>query len=145
MKYRMLGASGLKVSKICLGAMNFGDSTDEPQAASIVGAARDAGINFIDTADGNHAGKSEAMLGKLLSKDRADWVLATKVGQAPGTPQRKRGLSRKWMMEAIDQSLERLKIDYVDIYYMHHVDWETPLEESVAAMGDIISQGKALH
>lgn len=86
MKYRMLGASGLKVSEICLGAMNFGDSTDEPQAASIVGAARDAGINFIDTADGYHAGKSEAMLGKLLSKDRADWVLATKVGQAPGTP-----------------------------------------------------------
>ena len=145
MEYRLLGASGLKVSEICLGVMNFGDSTDERQAASIVGAARDAGVNFVDTADGYHAGKSEAVLGKLLRRDRADWVLATKGGQAPGTPQRKRGLSRKWMMEAIDLSLQRLATDYVDIYYMHHVDWETPLEESVVAMGDIIGQGKALH
>ncbi len=141
----MVGASGLKVSEICLGVMNFGDSTDERQAASIMAAARDAGVNFVDTADGYHAGKSEAMVGKLLRRDRADWVLATKVGQAPGTPRRKRGLSRKWMMEAIDHSLERLQTDHVDIYYMHHVDWETPLAESVATMGDIIGQGTALH
>lgn len=145
MDYRLIGNSGLKASHICLGAMNFGDSTDEPAAAKIIDAARDAGVNFIDTADAYAGSRSEKIVGKLIEKDRADWILATKVGQAAGSPQRKKGLSRKWMMEAIDLSLDRLQTDYVDIYYMHHVDWETPLEESVAAMGDIIGAGKALH
>ena len=145
MQYRILGTSGLKVSEICLGAMNFGDSTDEKTAASIVDHARETGVNFIDSADAYAGGKSEQIVGKLIKKDRADWVLATKVGQAAGTPKRKKGLSRKWMMEAIDQSLARLQTDHVDIYYMHHVDWETPLEESVSAMRDIIASGKALH
>lgn len=145
MQYRILGSSGLKVSEICLGAMNFGDSTDEQAAASIVDHAREVGVNFIDTADAYAGGKSEQIVGNLIKKDRPEWVLATKVGQAAGTPQRKKGLSRKWMMEAIDRSLQRLQTDYVDIYYMHHVDWETPLEESVAAMRDITAAGKALH
>lgn len=145
MQYRILGNSGLRVSEICLGAMNFGDSTDEKASAAIVDHAREAGINFIDTADAYAGGRSETIVGKLLKKDRPDWVLATKVGQAAGSPKRKKGLSRKWMMEAVDASLKRLQTDYVDIYYMHHVDWETPLEESVAAMGDIIGAGKALH
>lgn len=145
MEYRMLGNSGLKVSEICLGVMNFGDTTDEKAADRIIGHARDTGVNFIDAADAYAGGRSETMLGKLIKKDRADWILATKVGQAAGSPQRKKGLSRKWMMEAIDQSLKRLQTDCVDIYYMHHVDWETPLEESVVAMRDIISDGKALH
>ena len=145
MQYRILGTSGLKVSEICLGAMNFGDSTDERTAAAIVDYAREAGVNFIDSADAYAGGKSEQIVGNLIKKDRAEWVLATKVGQAAGTAKRKKGLSRKWMMEAIDQSLARLQADYVDIYYMHHVDWETPLEESVAAMRDIIASGKALH
>ncbi len=145
MQYRILGKSGLKVSEICLGAMNFGDSTDEKTATAIVDQARAAGVNFIDSADAYAGGKSEQIVGKLIKKDRPEWVLATKVGQAGGTPKRKKGLSRKWMMEAIDQSLQRLQTDYVDIYYMHHVDWETPLEESVAAMRDIIAAGKALH
>jgi aryl-alcohol dehydrogenase-like predicted oxidoreductase len=145
MQYRILGNSGLKDSEICLGVMNFGDSTDEKSGEAIVDCAREAGVNFVDTADAYAGGKSEQILGKLIKKDRSDWVLATKVGQAAGSPQRKKGLSRKWMMEAIDQSLQRLQTDYVDIYYMHHVDWETPLEESVAAMRDIIAAGKALH
>ena len=145
MEYRLLGKSGLKVSQICLGTMNFGDSTDAQVAASIIDGARDAGVNFIDTADGYVNGKSEEILGELIKNDRDDWVLATKVGQATGSDKRKKGLSRKWMMEAVDASLARLQTDYVDIYYMHHVDWETPLEESVAAMGDIITSGRALH
>jgi aryl-alcohol dehydrogenase-like predicted oxidoreductase len=145
MEYRLLGKSGLKVSQVCLGSMNFGDSTDAQAAASIVDAARDAGVNFIDTADAYVGGKAETILGDLLKNDRDDWVLASKVGSADGSDKRKKGLSRKWMMEAIDSSLERLQTDYVDIYYMHHVDWETPLEESVAAMGDIIASGKALY
>lgn len=144
MDYRFIGKSGLRVSTICLGSMNFGATTSEPEARKMMDVARKSGVNFIDTADAYNGGKSEAMVGKLLKADRADWVLATKVGQQDGPPERKRGLSRKWMLEAIDQSLNRLATDYVDIYYMHHVDWETPLAESIEAMGDIIASGKAL-
>lgn len=145
MDYRLLGKSGLKVSKLCLGTMNFGEETNLATATKIVNSARDAGINFIDTADGYTGGKSETMVGQLLKKDRSDWILATKVGSGQGTPKRKKGLSRKWMMEAIDHSLQRLQTDRVDIYYMHHVDWETPLEESIVAMRDLIAAGKVLH
>lgn len=145
MDYRLLGKSGLKVSKLCLGTMNFGEETNLATATKIVTSARDAGINFIDTADGYTGGKSETMVGQLIRKDRDDWILATKVGSGQGTPKRKKGLSRKWMMEAIDHSLKRLQTDYVDIYYMHHVDWETPLEESIVAMRDLIGAGKVLH
>jgi len=143
MQYRLLGKSGLRVSEMCLGVMNFGDSTDAKEAAAIVDHAREAKVNFIDAADAYAGGKSEEILGELIKKDRAAWVLATKVGQQDGPPHRKQGLSRKWMMAAIDASLRRLQTDYVDIYYMHHVDWETPLEESVVAMGEIIRSGKA--
>ena len=145
MDYRYLGKSGLRVSAICLGAMNFGATTNEEEARRIVDMARESGVNFIDTADAYNAGKSEEMLGALLADDRQDWILASKVGQQDGPPERKRGLSRKWMLEAIDRSLERLRTDRVDIYYMHHVDWDTPLEESVGAMGDIVASGKALY
>ena len=145
MQYRLLGKSGLKVSELCLGTMMFGDQTDAKTADKITGSARDSGVNFIDTADGYAGGRSESMVGDLLRKDRDDWILATKVGSSQGTPARHKGLSRKWVMEAIDASLQRLRTDYVDIYYMHHVDWETPLVESVAAMGDIIAEGKARY
>jgi aryl-alcohol dehydrogenase-like predicted oxidoreductase len=145
MEYRTVGNSGLRVSTLCLGAMNFAATTSEATARKIVDHARASGVNFIDTADAYSQGGSEAMLGKLLKRDRADWVLASKVGQQDGPPQRKRGLSRKWMMEAMDASLARLGTDYLDIYYMHHVDWETPLAESVEAMGDIVAAGKALY
>lgn len=145
MEYRQLGQSGLRISTLCLGTMTFGAETSLATATRIVDSARDAGVNFIDTADGYTGGKSETIVGKLLRKDRDDWILATKVGSAAGTPVRKKGLSRKWMMEAIDHSLKRLQTDRVDIYYMHHVDWDTPLEESVAAMGDIIAAGKARY
>ncbi len=145
MQYHVLGQSGLKISEICLGTMTFGDQTDRKTASRIADSARDAGVNFIDTADGYADSRSEAMVGELLKPDRTDWILATKVGSSMGTPARRKGLTRKWMREAIDHSLRRLKTDYVDIYYMHHVDWETPLAESVATMGDIIAAGKARY
>ena len=145
MKYQLLGNSGIKISQICLGTMNFGDATDLKQATAILEKARNLGVNFIDTADGYTNGASEEILGKLLNSERDEWVLATKVGQAAGTDKRKKGLSRKWMFEAIDHSLQRLQTDYVDVFYMHHIDWETPLDESVHAMGEIIASGKALH
>ena len=143
MDYAYLGKSGLRVSRLCLGTMDFGDGMDEASATRVLDSAREAKVNFIDTADAYNNGASEKMLGKLLAKDRDQWVLATKVGQQDGPIHDKRGLSRRWMMRAIDASLERLGTDYVDIYYMHHRDRETPLIESVEAMRDIISAGKA--
>lgn len=141
--YNYLGKSGLRISDICLGTMTFGGTTAEAEARKIVDHARETGVNFIDTADAYTGGKSETMVGKLIEKDRDDWVLATKVGQQDGPPKRKMGLSRKWMMEAMDASLSRLRTDYVDIYYLHHIDWDTPLEETVGTVGDIIAAGKA--
>ncbi len=145
MDFRYLGNSGLRVSRLCLGTMEFGGSCSEAEARKMVDLARASEVNFIDTADAYTGGKSESILGKLIANDRADWVLATKVGQQDGTPARKKGLSRKWIMEAIDASLARLGTDYVDIYYMHHRDRDPPLRESVEAMGDVVASGKALY
>lgn len=145
MDYTYLGNSGLRISRLCLGTMDFGDGMDEATAAKVVDSAREAKVNFVDTADAYTNGASETMLGKLIVKDRDKWVLATKVGQQDGPPERKQGLSRRWMLHAIDQSLKRLQTDYVDIYYMHHRDRDTPLRESIEAMRDIIASGKASY
>ena len=96
MEYRYIGESGLRVSTISLGTMNFGATTNEKTAKKIIDVARDQGVNFIDTADAYVSGESEKMLGKLIKKDRNDWVVATKVGQQDGTPDRKMGLSKKY-------------------------------------------------
>ena len=154
MDYRNLGASGIKVSPICLGTMTFGDRTDAAEAGRIVASAREAGVNFIDTADVYVKGESERIAGKLIATDRDRWVLATKVGNpmpAPGISNpggddpNRRGTGRKWIMKAIDESLERLGTDYVDIYYLHRDIAETPMEEAVGAMGDLIRAGKIRH
>ena len=145
MDYTYLGTSGVRVSRICLGTMDFGGGMDAAMAEKALELAREAKVNFIDTADAYTNGASESMLGKLLAKDRDDWVLATKVGQQDGPPNRKLGLSRRWMFKAIDASLKRLGTDYVDIYYMHHRDHDTPLIESIEAMRDIIATGKVRY
>ena len=145
MEYRALGTSGLKVSPLCLGTMMFGDRTDATEAARIVASAREAGINFIDTADAYAKGESERITGKLIASDRDHWVLATKVANAMGDDPNRRGTGRKWITQAIDESLERLGTDYVDIYYLHRDFLETPLEETVHALGDVIRSGKARY
>ena len=145
MKYRKLGQSGLHVSPICLGTMMFGDRTDAKGAETIIASARDAGINFIDTADQYAKGASEEVVGKILKQDRERWVLATKVCNPMGEDPNMMGLGRKWMLRAIDESLARLKTDYVDIYYLHKPDHGTPLEETLGAIGDIIGAGKARY
>ncbi|HET7548750.1 MAG TPA: aldo/keto reductase [Usitatibacter sp.] len=146
MEYRYLGTSGVKVSPLCLGTMMFGDRTDAAEAGRIVAAARDAGVNFIDTADVYTKGESERITGKLIAPDRDRWVLATKVGNAMGDDDpNRRGTGRKWIMTAIDQSLARLGTDYVDLYYLHR-DFELiPLEETVQAMADLIRAGKVRY
>ena len=145
MEYRNVGNSGLKVSPLCVGTTLFGGRTDETEAERIVESMREHGVNFLDTADTYMDGEAERLVGRLIRRDREDWVVATKAGfrRAPGA--REGRLSRKWLFQAIDRSLARLDADYVDILYLHVNDPETPLAETVAALGDIIWEGKARY
>lgn len=142
MKYRRLGKSGVEVSVLCLGTMPFGQYTPDDEALRIIHGARDAGINFIDTADAYTGGNSEKVTGRAIRAQRSSWILATKVGNPmpPSSPNR-RGASRIWITRAVEESLTRLGTE-IDIYYVHHDDLKTPLEETVAAMGDLIRAGK---
>jgi aryl-alcohol dehydrogenase-like predicted oxidoreductase len=143
MEFRRLGRSGIEVSVLCLGAMMFGDRTSEEEARSIVASAREAGVNFIDTADAYAGGESERIVGSAIASDRDRWVLATKVGTRFAPHDKNRGgLSRKWLMRAIEDSLSRLRSDYVDIYFLHLDDPQTPLEETIGALGDLVRSGK---
>jgi aryl-alcohol dehydrogenase-like predicted oxidoreductase len=142
MHYRNLGRSGLKVSPLCLGTMMFGGPTDEATSARIVAKAREAGINFIDTADAYNKGNSEQVVGRAISNSRPDWVLSTKLANPMGDDPNRRGLSRKWVLQAADESLKRLGTDYIDVYFLHKEDHSTPLEETVRAMGELMRAGK---
>jgi aryl-alcohol dehydrogenase-like predicted oxidoreductase len=145
MDYRRMGRSGLKVSEICLGTMTFGHGSDEAEAARIIGASMDAGVNFFDTADSYNAGVSETMLGKVLHGRRRQVVIATKVFNPVGPGPNDSGHSRLHIMQAIEDSLRRLQTDYIDIYYVHHVDVQTPLEEMLRALDDLVRQGKVRY
>lgn len=143
MEYRRLGASGLEVSALCLGTMMFGDRTDRADAEAIVAAAHEAGVNFIDTADVYAKGESERITGAAIAATRDRWILATKAGNAMRANERNNGgLSRRWLMQACDESLARLATDWIDIYYLHYDDAVTPVEEFVGAVGDLIRAGK---
>ena len=145
MEYRRLGRSGLKVSEICLGTMTFGNGADEAESARMVDAAFDAGVNFFDTADAYVNGVSEAMLGKALKGRRSDAVVASKVFNPMGGRPNDSGMSRLHIKQAVEDSLRRLQTDYIDIYYIHHVDVQTPLEEMLRAFEDLVRQGKILY
>jgi len=142
MQYRNLGKSGLKVSPLCLGTMMFGDNTDPAEAERIVAAAREAGVNFLDTADVYCKGESEKILGRIIASDRHQWVLATKVANAMGEGPNERGTGRKWVLHAVEQSLKRLGTDFIDVYYIHRDPGSVPMEETVGVMGDLIRAGK---
>jgi aryl-alcohol dehydrogenase-like predicted oxidoreductase len=152
-EYVNLGATGLRVSRVCLGMMSFGNNSerpwvlDEDAAEPIVRAAADGGVTFFDTADVYSAGASEVATGRLLSKifDRDEVVVATKV-HGPMTPgENGRGLSRKHILSAIDASLSRLDMDYVDLYQIHRWDPGTPIEETMEALSDVVRAGKARY
>jgi aryl-alcohol dehydrogenase-like predicted oxidoreductase len=145
MEYRNLGSSGLKVSEICLGTMTFGRRTDEAEAQRIVHTALENGINFFDTADGYGSGASEIILGKALKPYRRQAVVATKFFNPMGPGPNDSGMSRVHIMNAIEDSLKRLDMEYVDIYYIHHVDIQTPIEEMLRAMDDLVHQGKVRY
>ncbi|MBN6054958.1 aldo/keto reductase [Nonomuraea sp. RK-328] len=154
MRYVKLGSSGLKVSRICLGMMSYGDPRSwewilrEDAAEPIVRRAVEAGVTFFDTADMYSDGVSEEITGRLLAKlfaRRDDYVLATKVYFPTGPGPNDRGLSRKHVMAAIDASLTRLGTDHVDLYQIHRWDPETPIEETMEALHDVVRAGKARY
>jgi len=153
MQYTHLGATGLRVSRICLGMMSYGSSSwrpwvlDEPDAEPIVRAAVEGGITFFDTADMYSLGASEEVTGRLLAKyiARDDAVVATKVFNPMGPGENRRGLGRKHVLASIDASLKRLGMDYVDLYQTHRWDRHTPIEETMEALHDVVRAGKARY
>jgi aryl-alcohol dehydrogenase-like predicted oxidoreductase len=153
MRTQPLGRTGLLVSELCFGAMTFGGKSfwavvgthGQAEASALVTRAIDAGINFFDTANVYSEGESEKLLGKALGAHRKDVVLATKVRGRVGPGPNETGLSRKHILDAIDQSLSRLGTDYVDLYQIHGFDRLTPLEETLRALEDVVRSGKARY
>jgi aryl-alcohol dehydrogenase-like predicted oxidoreductase len=141
-QYRYLGRSGLKVSPLSLGAMMFGGPTDEATAHRIIRKAKDRGFNFIDTADVYNQGRSEEIVGRAIAADRNDWVLATKFVNPLGSGPNRGGVSRKWVIEAVEGSLRRLGTDHIDLLYFHRAPFDAPLAEAVRAIADLIRAGK---
>ncbi len=142
MNTRRLGDSSLLVSELCLGTMMFGDQTDAAAAADIVALARERGVNFIDTADVYVRGGSESMLGPLLLPDRDRWVLASKVGNPMSRAPNASRYSRKWLIQALDASLARLRTDYLDIWYLHRDFEDGGDEEMLHTIADLIRAGR---
>jgi 1-deoxyxylulose-5-phosphate synthase len=154
MEYQRLGMTGMKVSRICLGMMSYGNRTqrawhlDEGDAEPIVRRAVEAGVTFFDTADGYDLGASEEVTGSLLARlfpRRDDYVLATKVFFPMGDGPNDGGLSRKHILQAIDASLRRLGTDHIDLYQIHRWDYDTPIEETMEALHDVVRAGKARY
>ncbi|MBH54497.1 MAG: hypothetical protein CMI18_09145 [Opitutaceae bacterium] len=142
MEYRNLGRTGFKVSEICLGTMTFGLYTDQAEADRMLGLSIDSGLNFIDTANAYIGGKSEKILGNILGARRDNLVLATKFFNPMGSGPNDSGWSRSHLTKALEDSLQRLKTDFIDIYYIHHIDIQTPIEEALRALNDLVRQGK---
>jgi aryl-alcohol dehydrogenase-like predicted oxidoreductase len=147
MEHRPLGRTGVKVSPLCLGAMMFGawGNPDHDDGIRIIHAALDAGINFIDTADVYSRGESEEIVGKALEGRRDDVVLATKVHGTMGDDPNQFGNSRRWIIREVEDSLRRLKTDYIDLYQIHRPEPDTDIEETLGALSDLVHQGKVRY
>ncbi len=154
MNYVPLGSAGIRVSPICLGVMTYGSTKwrewvlEEEEARPFVRRSVEAGLNFFDTADVYSLGESEKITGKLLREfvpRRDDFVLATKVYNPMSDAPNDRGLSRKHILASIDRSLDRLGVDYVDLYQIHRFDKDTPIEETCEALDEVVKTGKALY
>ena len=145
MRYQTLGETGISVSRLCLGAMMFGamGNRDEAECVAMIHRSLDAGVNFIDTADTYSKGESEQIVGRALAGGRRDDViLATKFYNQMGADRNRRGGSRRWILQAVEESLERLGTDYIDLYQMHRFDERTALEETMRALDDLVRSGK---
>ena len=147
MNYRPLGRTGLKVSPLCLGAMMFGSwgNRDHDDCVSIIHAALDAGINFIDTADVYSAGESETIVAKAIKGRRDDIVVATKFHGRMGEDPNMAGNTRRWILRACEDSLRRLDTDYLDLYQVHRPEPDTDIDETLGALSDLVHQGKVRY
>jgi aryl-alcohol dehydrogenase-like predicted oxidoreductase len=147
MEYRSLGRTGVMVSPLCLGAMNFGGPTDKPESFAIIGRALDAGINFIDTANVYNAGESERILGEALKEAgrRHQVILATKVHGKTGDGPNEQGGSRYHIVRACEESLRRLHTDHIDLYQLHRPPLTIPPDETLRAFDDLVRSGKVLY
>ncbi len=142
MQYKKLGNSELVVSSLCLGTMTFGDGADKAMCKELYKLSRDKGINFFDCANVYAEGESEKILGALIRSHRNEVIITTKAYYPTGNGMDDRGLSRKHLNRELEKSLKRLNTDYIDIYYMHSFDKDTPLEESLSTLNDFVNQGK---
>src|SRR5512141_2440566 len=154
MDYVNLGKTGMKVSRLCLGMMSYGSRQwrewvlEEQDAKPFMKRALEAGINFFDTADVYSRGESERITGRLLKElgvSRQNVIVATKVNGEMSDDVNDRGLSRKHILDSIDRSLQRLQMDYVDLYQIHRWDYETPIEETMEALNDVVRAGKTRY
>jgi aryl-alcohol dehydrogenase-like predicted oxidoreductase len=147
MRYRTLGRTGVEVSAQCLGAMMFGamGNTDHDAATRMIHQALEAGINFIDTADVYSRGESEEIVGRAIAGRRDDVVLATKFFNPMSSERNHKGGSRRWIVSAVEASLRRLGTDRIDLYQMHRIDHLTDLDETLAALSDLVRAGKVLY
>ncbi|MDE2694848.1 MAG: aldo/keto reductase, partial [Paracoccaceae bacterium] len=145
MKYKILGKTGIEVSELCLGTMSFGGLADEKESAKIFKQCRDAGINFFDCANVYEKGKSETILGNLIQGSRNDLVITSKAYFPTSDDVNARGGTRKHIMTAINESLNRLNTDYIDIYFLHRFDDLTPIEETLRVLEDLVRSGKVLY
>ena len=143
--FEALGCSGLKAPRLWPGAMMFGDQTQESEARDIVAAAKQAGLTAIDTSDNYAFGESERMVGRLIADERSRWIVATKVANPMSPDPNERGLSRRWVLQEVDNSLRRLGTDWIDLYYMHRDDEQTPIEETLSTFARLIETGKIRH
>ena len=145
MDYRFLGSTGVRVSQLCFGTMSFGGDADEATSAAIFARCRDAGINFFDCANGYAGGRSEEILGRLMAGSRQDLIITSKVYFPMGPDLNARGASRRNILASVEASLKRLNTDYLDVYFIHHFDDNTPLAETLRALDDLVQSGKILY
>jgi len=145
MEMRFLGNTGIQVSELCFGTMSFGGIADEKTSADMFSRCREAGINFFDCANVYQRGTAERILGKLIQDCRDEVVITSKVYYPMSEDVNARGASRRHIMDSVEDSLRRLDTDYIDLYFIHHFDENTPLEVTLRALDDLVSQGKILH
>jgi aryl-alcohol dehydrogenase-like predicted oxidoreductase len=145
MEYKLLGRTGVRVSTLCFGTMSFGGDADEPTSAALFNRCREAGINFFDCANGYAGGRSEEILGRLIAPCRDEVVITSKVYFPIGKDVNARGASRRHIRAAVEASLKRLNTDYLDVYFIHHFDDATPIEETLRALDDLVRAGKILY
>lgn len=145
MKYKYLGRTGVQVSELCFGTMSFGEDADEETSEQMYRRCREAGINFFDCADVYAGGKSEELLGKFIANEREEVVITSKVYYPMGSDPNARGASRRNIQLAVEKSLQRLNTDWIDVYFIHHFDEHTPIEETLRSLDDLVRQGKILY